>query len=544
VHEADQRRVIENYYESLDTPVSLACYMLYVYNEHDQLVSKDLNPSQYIDYDLFRRDLAAISFLRKADFVRTSFDRKKRALDSFWESEATCRETNRRIRSYLSGKLLSPNEWVLNATIRKIDKILGSFCIDSVLDNAKWGPGVTQTVKGCDTSGATKFDIDRDITADSYALFGPVLNAAYPLWEPALDAKISQGCVVLTVPKNAKTDRTIAVEPGLNSWIQLGIGKSIRKRLGRAGYNLDSDLKNQRGAYVGSYNDSLATVDFKSASDSISTELVKLLLPNEWFTVLDAARSKAFTLSKDGPYHKSSKFSTMGNGFTFELESLIFLCLGLACCEYLNIDDSGVSIFGDDLIVPVECETVLTAMCSFLGFTINKEKSFFSGLFRESCGSYYFAGQDVKPIFLKKGISRVKDVYRMANSICNLASRYNSRCGRDTRFRRVWSLCIHLLPSECRLVGPVSAGDAAIHVDFSEVHAPRHPQGWCGFTYTGLVERPLGHEKDSLGLLLSRLHSPSRSESWKNFLSYRSRTKTVLKRNMFCAQWYELGPWH
>lgn len=433
------------------------------------------------------------------------------------------------------------NEDILSRIIRKIDRILGDFCIDTVLDKCGWGPGSTLSVTGEDTSGAQKFDVDCDFTKDAYALFGDVMKQAYPSWTNLSNPSFQIGNKIITVPKNAKTDRTIAVEPGGNSWIQSGIGKSIRRRLRFSGYNLDSDLKNQRGAYIGSIDDSLATIDFKAASDTISIETVRLLLPTRWFDVLDAARSRLYTLNKRPAV--SHKFSTMGNGFTFELESLIFLAIGLACCDSLGLDDEAVSIFGDDLVVPVECVPELTKMCTFLGFTINTDKSFSAGPFRESCGSYYFNGVDVKPIFLKSDLRYARDLFRLANAIRTLSHRHASLRGCDRKFYRIWSLLVHLVPRELRLLGPVSSGDSSIHVSLRETEARVHPDGWCGFLYTGLPSVPISSTKESHGLLLARLKTMSRDRSLGNENPLRGRVKMVFKKNMFTHQWYDFGEW-
>jgi len=543
--------------------------MLYVYGEFDQLVSKELKPSDYNDGVRFRDDFAAISFLRKHETLKTTFDRKRVALQTFAEGEVSCKDTNSRIRRYLLGSKQTPvDECHLTGAIRKIDRILGSFDIDEVLDMCGWGPGTTILVKGADTSGARKFDVDSDFTADAYSLFGDVMVAAYPTWEGLRTPRLLAGNKISTVPKNAKTDRTIAVEPGGNSWLQSGVGRLVRKRLRFSGYNLSSDLKTQRGAYIGSCDDSLATVDFKAASDTISIETVRLLLPHDWFTVLDAARSKLYTL--DGVTHRSEKFSTMGNGFTFELESLIFLSLGLAICEAKGVDDSGVSIFGDDLIIPSSCVPELTALCGFLGFTINERKSYSSGPFRESCGAYYFGGLDVKPLFLKTDLLYVKDLYRLANAIRYLSHGHAYGVGCDVRFRSMWSLLVHLLPSGLRLFGPVSSGDATIHHNLVDSNPRPNPHGWCGYNYTGLPESSVTIEKESLGLLLSKLNRRSRDKgiihdtfepryktlgqklAWMfpfdsltsgNQVSLREKSRILYKTKMFAYQWYDYGMW-
>lgn len=542
MHSSDNSASIKDFFIALDCPLSLSCYMLYNYGEFEQLVQKEIDPGNYLDSDSFQNDFAAISFLRKNASLKTGINVKKVALDSFWAAENKCKEVNQLIGCNVhASKNLALDVYTLSRIQRKIHSILGEFDIDYVLDKCRWGPGSTLSVTGEETSAATKFDVDCDITRDAYYLFQPVLTAAYPKWKAIEMPRFKTGNKIITVPKNAKTDRTIAIEPGLNSWIQLGIGSLLRKRLRSAGYNLNSDLKNIRGAYLGSVDDSLATIDFKAASDTISSRVVELLLPPVWFTVLNAARSHYFTL--DGQTYRSDKFSTMGNGFTFELESLLFLAIGLALCEINGADDSGVSIFGDDLVLPSSLVKQLTAVCSALGFTINQEKSFSSGYFRESCGSYYFNGVDVKPIFLKKDVSHVKDVYRLANAIRSLSHRRTAKFGCDIRFRSMWSRIVYRVPEPIRFFGPVSSGDAAIHENIHESTARRAADGWCGYYYTGIPSVALSIEKDTHGLLQARVSRPSGTDSFGNNCSLRAKTKIIYKKNMFVSQWYDLGPW-
>jgi hypothetical protein len=230
LHASDNRRVIESFFISLGTPVALSCYLLYKYEEYEQLVTKDVKPDQYIDPYAFRDDFAAISFLRKSASLPTNIDKQAVAYSAFTKAEQQCKESNQRIKAYLTTGQISPLcEAVISTAIRKIDRILGTYDIDEVLDLCSWGPGVTQSVKGSDTSASRKFDQELEITLDAYDLFGPVLKCAFPNIWGARHVRFKRGNVIITVPKNAKTDRTIAVEPGLNSWFQLGTGKVIRR---------------------------------------------------------------------------------------------------------------------------------------------------------------------------------------------------------------------------------------------------------------------------------------------------------------------------
>lgn len=542
LHEQDHLALIEQYYISLNTPIALSCLILLRHGENEQLVKKTVDPSLYLDPQSFADDFAAVSFLSKNRFLKTGIDRKDVALKAFFQMEDACKGVNRSLQTRLSTGDIHPDDWyVINSHIRKIDKFLGPFDIDHMLDLCSWGPGVSLSIKGSDVSPSRKFDVERDITPDAYRLFGSILPKAYPMWVAIEKCRFVRGNRVITVPKNSKTDRTIAIEPGINSWIQLGIGKTIRRRLRSHGYNLDSDTKNQYGAYIGSIDDSVATIDFKSASDSISTSLVEFLLPPTWYTVLDAARSKYYTLNgKDFSY--SSKFSTMGNGFTFELQSLIFVTLALAVCEYQGASDESVSIFGDDLVLPAQCVSQFDRLCNLYGFTMNTSKSFSSGYFRESCGSYWFNGHDVKPLYHKEALRSLKSVYRFANSLLLYAHRRNCYMSLDRRFKRIWHQTVRLVPKELTLFGPSSAGDACIHHNFDESLVARSNRGWEGFHFLGIPTIAVLKTVHSPGLLLARLRYTSKDSALKNRVSLRGKVRLTIKV-MWTQRWYDFGSW-
>lgn len=540
---SERSEIINRFFIALDTPISLSCYLMFKYEEFDQLVSKDIRPSDYTleDSELFKRDFAAVSFLRKNQFLRTSFQRKALALDAFAKAEESCKDTNFRLRNTDSlNKYSFSGADVLLRARRKISNILQSFCVDEFLDLCTWGPGSTLKVTGVDTTAPSKFNRDRQVTREAHYLFGSLLSSAYPNWLGDWEPDFVVGNKIITVPKNAKIDRTIAIEPGINSWIQLGIGKLIRKRLRRYGFDLNSDLKNRLVARKSSRDGYSATVDFRAASDTISIELVKLLLPPRWFSILDSARSHYYNLY--GTTHSFEKFSTMGNGFTFELESLIFLSIALALCELRNESTDEVSIFGDDLTIPAVLVPELDHICKHVGFTINIEKSFFSGYFRESCGDYYFNGLDVKPLFLKKEVIEVKDLYRLANALLVLSSRHSCLVGLDRRFKSVWGFVVSLVPKDLRLFGPLSSGDATINISKSYADCKRSPNGLDGYVFSAFPSVGLTFTDDSYGQLLTRLHRRSEME-YGNNSTLRSKTKYVFKKRMFSHQWCDLGLW-
>jgi hypothetical protein len=107
------------------------------------------------------------------------------------------------------------------------------------------------------------------------------------------------------------------------------------------------------------------------------------------------------------------KFSSMGNGYTFALETLIFWALGKA----VNSLTGGVvlSVYGDDIICSDCSAALLMEVLQWCGFVLNRDKSFVTGPFRESCGADWHTGTRVTPQYIRKASFRCTDVYLLLN---------------------------------------------------------------------------------------------------------------------------------
>jgi len=128
--------------------------------------------------------------------------------------------------------------------------------------------------------------------------------------------------------------RSICVEPGLTSFYQLALGEEIRRRLLRVGVDIRDQTRNQLLAREGSVTGLLATIDLSSASDTMSYELIRYLLPPDWFDLLTSFRSPSVTYK--GSVIDLEMFSSMGNGFTFPLETLVYWSLTYAASQQKN----------------------------------------------------------------------------------------------------------------------------------------------------------------------------------------------------------------
>lgn len=545
--------VVCDFLKSLAVPRALTAYLLYVNNEHEQLSELKFIPTDYNDVEDARSALAATSLLSKAPFLQISKDLKQVALEKFAQAELQCHQTNRRIyRSDLSDNALQALDFMEGL----IARVLGPFDVDEWFEGAGWGPGATTAINRRVSNPSYKFSNERCITKALYDLIFTSFNEAFPLWGGSVKAFCLDGkSKVVTVPKNAKTDRTIAIEPGLNLFFQRGLGRMMRRRLARVGVDLSDQNRNALLAKSGSVDDSLATVDFSAASDTISRALVHRLLPERWYAVCDASRSHAGKLGTRTLYFE--KFSSMGNGFTFELETLIFWSLAQYCVR--NSSRKTVSAYGDDVILPKVNYNEYATLAHELGFTVNMEKSYASSPYRESCGSHWWAGVDIRPIFLKKEIYDYQATISLANQIRLFARRCRYDCGCDKRFRRVWERVRDYLPAKTPRT-PIQLGDAGIISRENESGACRFRIGGGheGFYVKGLVAKPETFmESGTIGLLLYKLKVLDVAQVVSAFVagltelphidggnslivpfSQRYRVKRIR-----CLQWPDLGEW-
>jgi hypothetical protein len=143
----------------------------------------------------------------------------------------------------------------------------------------------------------------------------------------------------------------------------------------------------------------------------------------------------------------------MGNGFTFELESLIFYALAKATAERGGCHDfevkRSIGVFGDDIIVPKRIAKDLITNMSLFGFTVNEEKSFLKGFFFKSCGADYYDCSDVRPFLLRREVKTFRDLLFVMNSIL-----YKGISQQRSDFSALYLMLFKLIPDP-NLLGPL-----------------------------------------------------------------------------------------
>lgn len=483
--------IAESLFEALDSPVSAQALDLLRSRSYRELVSLQVDPSTYSDASDFRSDYLAAELMSKFPSWNIGIDRQQAALTAFKAAELSCAETNLRLgRAYGVASTTTSFASYMYTARRKIARLLGPFDWDQAEQFFGFGPGATFALKRKYGDAYYKFGCEPEVTKGCAALAYAAIRRV-PAWynhvaalsggQDAFDfLKIVEGNRVTTVPKNAKTDRVIAIEPLMNGFIQKGIGGLIRKRLRRAGIDLRSQEANQKLALEGSLTNKLATIDLSSASDTVSMRLVVDLLPNDWVSAIEQARSPVGILP-DGEKISYQKVSSMGNGFTFELETLIFWGLCEAVLEAHGGSERRIMVYGDDIVVSSDLYGPLKALLEFTGFRVNPKKSFYNGPFRESCGKHYFNGSDVTPFYIRQDVVSTDRLILALNNIRRFASR-GQVWGLDGRFLQTYNKFRNLLPEYQRHPRISDGyGDGSLFGDFDEVTPHRAPNGLEGW---------------------------------------------------------------
>lgn len=385
-----------------------------------------------LDYYRRKQFTALVS---KVPFPGNTLARKRKALSDFRQAELKCKRSNRRLSHFSKHPNRMPNEVRVVMTrarewVRRVLGRLDEHRLDSIISSSRPGSGVSIGTRNRFRVSLPFKLGDTDLSCTDSALpYARMMVEGSPHWS-LLHAEIdwetrrmrlpyvsAVGNRITFVPKDARTLRTIAIEPNLNVCLQLGVHSYIASRLEAFGNSILDQARNQEMARVASgleLGSSYATIDLSQASDSVSTELVRWLLPSDWFSFLDDLRCKSGVVGEETILFE--KFSSMGNGFTFALETLIFWALGKAVDSFCG-HDGVTSTYGDDIITRDESALLLIEVLKFAGFGINTSKSYVLGPFRESCGADWHTLCRVTPQYVRKAVFRCTDVYNLLNRV-------------------------------------------------------------------------------------------------------------------------------
>lgn len=368
-------------------------------------------------------------------------------------------------------KFLAVNEncrgWALNtATLQTWDEeLVGCFrkAVDDflhpngeplvssygdILHNGAVGPGAGIGSVGGDFYTklfSSKLSVTSEHLYDKYKAYVWL----FPEWGNAENIRnahhgrstIVKGNSLSFVPKNMDISRTICTEPVLNMFYQLGLGHILNVRLkGRYGIDLErQQFKNRELARLGSLYDQFVTIDLESASDSISCRMLREFMPGWFYAILDDLRSPV--TNDAGVERELHMISTMGNGYTFSLQTMLFACVVEAAFKMAGVkpfyprgvEVGNFGVNGDDIICPRAIVRYVVRLLDLLGFTINHSKSFFEGPFRESCGGDYFCGRNIRGVYVKR-LDTKHDFFVAINQLNLWSARTNIPLPRTVQF--------------------------------------------------------------------------------------------------------------
>lgn len=227
---------------------------------------------------------------------------------------------------------------------------------------------------------------------------------------------------LIAVPKTLSTPRLIASEPTSNQWCQQVVKDFLYERSSKTYISRFISFKDQtlngKLALRASQDQSHATIDLSSASDRVSCWHVERLFRRSpsLLQALQSCRTGWIEqrLCRDVPtFQRVRKYSTMGNATIFPVQSLFFLAVALGVVCHIrriratprslrHLGSMEVRVFGDDIIVPIDCAEVVVDVLTSLGLRVNPNKTFLTGRFKESCGVDAYDGHNVTSVSILK----------------------------------------------------------------------------------------------------------------------------------------------
>jgi len=381
-----------------------------------------------------------------------------------------------------------------------------SFDLDFIREHMDVGPGAAQ--KADATSAVTKLlrGPMSYTNPDLVDLYRAAL-AGTGIWAEAEMLRFNsygftkvEGGKVFFAPKNREISRTCCTEPLLNMLIQKAVGAFLEQALEKYfDINLSTQPElNRELARIGSVDhetrNGFCTIDLVSASDCMALSLIDRVIVNPVLKrAMMASRCERAVLP-DGSKVELNMVSTMGNGFTFPLQTLLFACAVKACYQLMGIPmrcrgAKNFAVFGDDIVVRKDVYEFLSRMLVKLGFSVNVRKSYSTGPFRESCGCDYFAGVNVRGVFVTS-LESPQEVISVINRLNRWSAFHSIELPRTMIRLMAWA-------PKRMLVPPSESDDAGIHVPFKLTKPKLTPTYWFKYRAFRKVSAKVDIEEES-----------------------------------------------
>lgn len=498
---SDLEAAAVRYWRHLDSPIAHLCLHKAKVGDWEGILRIKLDPNSYNSSNLLLRDSAAVAFLKKNPFVKGSSPKQRAsaARDNWEKGENACYHSNQRLARFLPGVGIPADGLIQHEFFELVRETLWNWMGDppsdgEVQDRARHGPGTTFSSLVDDPTIADKFSEKATLTGNAIYYLVDLMGT---MWGREIALRYTHGyhdCVDVvrgdrfsTAPKDALKDRSIVIGPSINTYFQLGIGGCVRTRMRtRLGWDLNVAAATHREmARIASIDGEQATIDLTNASDSNCKNLVRVLFghpvhlrSDPWYSS-DRARThhdpdrlrkwlerfedlRTTHTRVNGKWRLLEKFSGMGNGYTFELETIVFAAISSVCLKlkgHAGVLGKDLYVFGDDIIVPTNASSLVIDALRFCGFETNKEKTFTSGFFRESCGGDFFHGRPVRGFYFKRELNAPDDYFSLHNGTRKVFDRlsYGARPG-------FCDWVLRGLPTRLRSIGGHERfGDSVLH---------------------------------------------------------------------------------
>jgi len=348
------------------------------------------------------RLLRQITRLHKKIFEVCSEDRVEAEISKFQETDKNL-PSRKEVRSRI-------DPYARYVAQILFGKLIGEAMI--TIGDGKHGPGAVSD--GAGVNARWSFD---SISQNIDSLVGPEYFRSS--WIDLLERPPSIQEVparLIAVPKTAVKPRLISIEPAYNQFVQQALQARLKDLLERGSFacSYTYQTHNQQMALKGSIDGLTATMDLSEASDRVGLALVEEIFGfnQSFLRYLRLSRSR-FVQTAEGKLILLNKFASMGSALTFPVESMVFHTLIVTVLCRMRGDFSRetiksyrkrsgtLSVYGDDLIIPVEAYPHVVQSLTSLGMKVNDSKSFPTGKFRESCGVDAYNGRVVTPAYMR-----------------------------------------------------------------------------------------------------------------------------------------------
>lgn len=514
--------------EAIDTPRALALAIAYrgaaYKNVPADLLQED-HPIQHDSAYSFWKHRQAIALFKKSEYLDYEGDAELESLQSFFEVDQNCQNSDNLILN-ADFKLRS----ILQKASEYIQYVLGETPnMDSIYKKLVFTTGSVSGLSGKDVNLVTKL---QELTAlpvsrgalplVSYLTRDPLISNVY------INSVPVDYATLFTVKKQFNKVRVAAKSQLGNMLLQRPIGVHIANRLKKVGIDLAVQPK-FHAFLVEKFWDVYATVDQSDASDRICVELVRTLLPYDWFRLLDLTRHRHLKF-EDGSTQKMLKFANQGNGFIFELQTLIYYALAKATVWYEHgvkaAEETLISVFGDDLICEEQYAPAVVKTLESVGQKINLSKSYLTGRFKESCGVDTFDGFSIRPLYLKKHSRGLRGIYEIHNLVVSISWRsVDNLCFNSTYSRALLRVRNTIEIHKHRSYGSPKFGDSVL---------------WSSDQRTGYYKGGVWYQKQ-----LTNTHFTKRSKEWTDEYVQLPRAlilsdQEISRRDIFVATVYAL----